>query len=73
MLPDKEINALLQLVDDPDDEVFETVAAKIIRYGRQIIPKLETVWESTFDKLTQDRMELLIHQVRYSDLLEEVT
>lgn len=73
MLPDKEINALLQLVDDPDDEVFETVAAKIIRYGRQIIPKLETVWESTFDKLTQDRMELLIHQVRYNDLLEEVT
>ncbi len=72
MLPDKEINALLQLVDDPDDEVFETVAAKIIRYGRQIIPKLETVWESTFDKLTQDRMELLIHQVRYNDLLEEV-
>lgn len=73
MLPDKEINALLQLVDDPDDEVFETVAAKIIRYGRQIIPKLETVWESTSDKLTQDRMELLIHQVRYNDLLEEVT
>ncbi len=73
MLPDKEINALLQLVDDPDDEVFETVAAKIIRYGRQIIPKLETVWESTFDKLTQDRMELLIHQVRYNDLLEEIT
>ena len=73
MLPDKEINALLQLVDDPDDEVFETVAAKIIRYGRQIIPKLEAVWESTFDKLTQDRMELLIHQVRYNDLLEEVT
>jgi regulator of sirC expression with transglutaminase-like and TPR domain len=73
MLPDKEINALLQLVDDPDDEVFETVAAKIIRYGRQIIPKLETVWESTFDKLTQDRMELLIHQVRYNDLQEEVT
>ena len=72
MLPDKEINALLQLVDDPDDEVFETVAAKIIRYGRQIIPKLETVWESTFDKLTQARMELLIHQVRYNDLLEEV-
>ncbi len=72
MLPDKEINALLQLVDDPDDEVFETVAAKIIRYGRQIIPKLETVWESTFDKLTQDRMEILIHQVRYNDLLEEV-
>lgn len=72
MLPDKEINALLQLVDDPDDEVFETVAAKIIRYGKQIIPKLETVWESTFDKLTQERMEQLIHQLRFNDLLEEV-
>jgi hypothetical protein len=73
MLPEKEINALLQLVDDPDDEVFETVAAKIIHYGKHIIPKLETVWESTFDKLTQDRMELLIHQVRFNDIKTELT
>jgi len=72
MLPEKEINALLQLIDDPDDEVFETVAAKIIHYGKQILPKLETVWESTYDKLIQDRMELLIHQVRFNDLKSEI-
>ncbi len=68
---DKEITALLQLVDDPDDEVFDTVATKLLHYGKNIIPRLEQVWESTADENLQERIELLIHRVHFNDLQTE--
>jgi regulator of sirC expression with transglutaminase-like and TPR domain len=68
MSENKEISALLQLIDDPDQEVFETVAAKILHYGSVIIPNLENLWEETPDEDVQERIELLIHRVHYQDL-----
>jgi len=68
MPQDKEISALLQLIDDPDQEVFETVAAKILHYGPKIIPNLESLWEETPDEELQERIELLIHRVHYQSL-----
>jgi regulator of sirC expression with transglutaminase-like and TPR domain len=71
METDKEIRALLSLMDDPDHEVYDTVAEKLVRYGKAIIPKLENVWESTADEHLQQRIELLIHRVNFNDLQEE--
>lgn len=71
MLADREIEALLVLADDPDDDVFNTVADRLINYGREIIPNLEHLWENTADTLLQERMELLIHRVYFNDLQEE--
>jgi hypothetical protein len=63
-----EISALLRLIDDPDDEVFDTVASKILNYGKDIIPNLEQLWEVTADETIQERIELLIHRVHFQDL-----
>lgn len=68
MSENKEIRALLQLIDDPDQEVFETVADKIMHYGSGIIPNLENLWEETPDEAVQERLELLIHRVHYNNL-----
>ncbi len=67
----KEISALLQLIDDPDDEVFDTVAEKLMHYGKEIIPNLEHLWEVTVDENVQERIESLIHRVHYNDLQGE--
>lgn len=67
----KEINALLRLMDDPDAEVFDTVANKLLNYGREIIPRLEQLWETTGDETLQERIELLIHRVHFNDLQQE--
>jgi len=67
-----QITALLQLVDDPDNEVFETVADQLLLYGKNIIPKLEQLWEVTVDETVQNRIELLIHRVHFSDLQQEL-
>lgn len=67
----KEISALLQLIDDPDEEVFDAVSQKIVDYGRPIIPNLEHLWETTPDSATQERIEMLIHRLHYRDLTED--
>lgn len=64
----REISALFHLIDDPDEEVFTTVADRIIDYGKPIIPNLEHLWENTPDELTQLRIELLIHRLYFRDL-----
>lgn len=71
MANSREISALLQLIDDPDDEVFDTVANKLLDYGKEIIPSLEQLWEVTIDQGVQERIELLIHRVHFQDLQKE--
>lgn len=67
----KEITALLRLIDDPDDEVYDTVASKLLNYGKDIIPNLEQLWEVTQDEGVQERIELLIHRVHFQDLQDD--
>lgn len=67
----KEISALLHLIDDPDEEVFDAVSEKIVGYGKPIIPNLEHLWETTPDEGIQERIELLIHRLHYRDLSED--
>jgi regulator of sirC expression with transglutaminase-like and TPR domain len=67
----KEISALLTLIDDPDEEVFGAVSNKILDFGRTIIPNLEHLWETTHDEQTQERIELIIHRLHYTDLTED--
>lgn len=63
-----EITALLHLIDDPDDEVYSTVSEKIISFGKQIIPNLEHLWETTPDEHIQERIEMLIHSLHFRNL-----
>jgi regulator of sirC expression with transglutaminase-like and TPR domain len=65
---EREIAALIQLIDDPDNEVQETVVARLLHYGREIVPRLERVWEATADEGMQKKMEELIHRVHFNDL-----
>lgn len=71
MKENKEIKALLHLIDDPDDEVYQTVSDKIVSFGKDIIPNLEQLWENIQSEDTQERIELLIHRVHFRDLTRE--
>ncbi|RYZ21870.1 MAG: hypothetical protein EOO16_11285 [Chitinophagaceae bacterium] len=67
----KEIDALLHLIDDPDEEVFGAVSSKIVEFGRQIVPNLENLWENTVSETVQGRIEVLIHRLHFNDLRED--
>lgn len=72
MVENKEINALFTLIDDPDEEVFGTVSNRIIDFGRGIIPNLEDLWENTLNEAVQERIELLIHRLHFTDLTADL-
>ena len=71
MQENKEIKALFHLIDDPDNEVFSTVSDRIVTYGRGIIPNLEDLWENSISEEVQERIEILIHKLHYTDLTED--
>jgi regulator of sirC expression with transglutaminase-like and TPR domain len=67
----KEISALLHLIDDPDEEVYNTVSERIVSFGKEIIPNLENLWEHISNEDTQERIEMLIHRLHLRDLTAE--
>jgi regulator of sirC expression with transglutaminase-like and TPR domain len=71
MQENKEIKALFHLIDDPDQEVFDSISHRIVSYGRGIIPNLENLWENTINSEVQERIEILIHKLHYHDLTED--
>ena len=66
----QEVNALISLLDDPDESVFKHVSMKFLSLGQEIIPVLEDAWEHSFDTLIQNRIENIIHQIQF-DLIKD--
>lgn len=69
-MEEKEIKALISLLDDEDKQVVAHVEEKILSLGKQAIPFLEKEWESSFNPALQGRIEEIIHTLQY-DLLKE--
>jgi len=68
-LNDKEIQALVSLLDDEDSDVVNHVKEKIRSLGHQVIPYLEDQWENSFSPEQQRRIEDLIHNLQFEGLL----
>lgn len=62
---DKELKALVSLLDDQDDQIVTQVVDKIRSLGKEAIPYLEHEWENNFNPLVQRRIEELIHDLQY--------
>lgn len=65
----KELDALISLLDDPDDAIFEQIRGKLMSLGNEVIPALENAWENSFDSLIQQRIENIIHKIQFSSVL----
>ena len=70
MMEEKELKALVSLLDDDDQQVVSHVEGKILSIGKAVIPFLEHEWESNLNPSVQSRIEELIHTLQY-DLLRE--
>lgn len=71
-LSDKELQALVSLLDDPDREVHALVCEKLIAQGPEVIPFLEKKWEESFSPEIQKEIEELVHQLQYSLLKQRL-
>ncbi|HEU5291601.1 MAG TPA: transglutaminase-like domain-containing protein [Cyclobacteriaceae bacterium] len=64
-MTEKELKALVSLLDDQDDQIVTQVVDKIRSLGKEAIPYLEHEWENNFNPLVQRRIEELIHDLQY--------
>lgn len=71
-MTDNELNALINLLEDPDEVVFVAVKEQILSMGSEVIPALENVWENTFNNILQSRIEDIIHTIQMEQVKAEL-
>lgn len=64
-MKEKELKALVSLLDDSDEQVISHVEQKILSIGKEMIPFLEREWESNLNPAVQTKIEELIHTLQY--------
>ncbi|GAB3013720.1 hypothetical protein GCM10027284_37020 [Cyclobacterium sediminis] len=72
-MTDKELNALVSLLDDGDQEIKEHVRDKILSLGNQIIPFLENKWEGSFNPELQKEIEEIVHDMQLNLLKDRLS
>ncbi len=71
-MKDKEIIALINLLEDPDERVHEAVSEKIREKGTGVIPSLERAWETSLDQSLQQKIEELIQDIQFNFIKAEL-
>ncbi|MDB4583118.1 transglutaminase-like domain-containing protein [Draconibacterium sp.] len=66
------LDALINLLDDPDKTVYELVEKELLKESDNIIPVLEQKWETSFDVDLQERIENLIQSLQYKETFNEL-
>jgi regulator of sirC expression with transglutaminase-like and TPR domain len=67
----KELSALINLLDEPDENAFFRIKDKIYSFGQEAIPVLENAWENSFEGFVQERIEGIIKKIQQDILLFE--
>jgi regulator of sirC expression with transglutaminase-like and TPR domain len=69
-----EIEALISLLDDPDEKIYTQIENKLISMGQEVIPYLENAWEhDSWGIKFQDRIENIIHTIQFDQVKERIS
>ena len=71
-LNEKELKALISLLEDDDTEILNHIKNKILSIGKPIIPLLEDSWTSSFNPKLQSRIEDILHVLQFGLLKEKL-
>ena len=72
MKDDKEIAALVSLLDDPDINIYNLVKSQLINVGNDCIPFLEKAnFENDYDEVYQSRIKGITHEIRLNEILSK--
>lgn len=63
----EKLQALISLLDDPDQAVFEMVEQELLKEDSLQVDELEHIWETSLDELMQTRIENLIQQIQFRE------
>ncbi len=68
-----QLSALINLLDEPDDQTFGMIREKIFTFGAEAITELEQVCQNSFNSLVQQRIKTIIHQIRQENFQHELS
>lgn len=69
---DTELNALMSLLNDPDEQVFLPVRAKLIGKGGAALSYLSSFMSNCADPLARDRLIDIVNQLQTDDILDNI-
>ena len=67
----KELDALVSLMDEPNEEMFVEIRQKVLSYGKLALPLLEEAWVNTMGEDDSDRIEGVIDEIQQNGLVDE--
>ncbi len=72
----KRLEALISMMDEPDDEAYQKIRDQVYGFGKEALPFLEGAVERAFGPLMQQRIAAIMQNIRqenlYRDLLDWV-
>ncbi len=69
----KELQAHINLLDDPNNEVFQVVQQNLSNQGTDIVPELEKAWENSLNELFQERIENIIQEIQFQSIQKKLS
>jgi regulator of sirC expression with transglutaminase-like and TPR domain len=74
MLQLSSIQALVNLVDDPDDQIYQHVRGELVKCGTTALPILESTWETDlFGSKHHERIDKIIQEIQFEDVKKDLT
>ncbi len=68
-MENSELKALITLLDDPNDTVFESVQKRLNEIGAPIVPELKDAWVQSDNELFLERSSSIISSIQFNDTL----
>ncbi len=72
MLHPNTIQALITLLDDPDEGIYEEIYNRFLEIGPACVSTLEKSWEDCQDNLMRERIEMIIHDIQFNHTKSEL-
>ncbi|WP_343606565.1 transglutaminase-like domain-containing protein [Fluviicola sp.] len=70
----KSLQALIALMDDPDEQVYAHVRDRLLEFGPDAVQLLESSWEEKdYGLLFQSRIETLIHEIQFEECKRQLS
>jgi regulator of sirC expression with transglutaminase-like and TPR domain len=69
---EKELRAMILLLEDPDDKVFTEIKSRLLGIGTPAIKAMEDIWESTFNPILQKRIEDIVQNIQFDGVKDEL-
>jgi len=66
------VKAMIRLLDDPDNEIYNHISSELVAIGRDVVPILEEAWSGAFDPLLQERIETIVHKIQFETLKQDL-